>query len=595
MASFGEREVLVCAMLAPTIVLCVCRVSAESVPSQCRPPNRGRIPGDSVHALPLPVNEEHASFAAFAVDGDLVNDVIATTSANTVADRVVWFRNEGGASPTWAKYSIRNSSGGYCDSVAVADVDGDGRLDVVTTDGMSATGNTVWYSNQPWSPSAWSAYTIAVGNGARLDAVAVTDMDGDGRVDVLRSASYSIVWYKNGGGVPPVWGPPQTLSPSASWSIQSLAVGDISGDGGAMDVVYGGSSAQGSLTWLKGSGGEVNGTLPSWAAATLSSATSIRSLQLTDVDGDGRLDVLAVAASSGQAMWYQNQGAGSGGRLLWGDWRPFNIASVAAVSSMHAVDLTGDGFVDLITVASGGGQVATYTSSALCEAGAYGAVGGSAPCLPCPPGRYSPTRGHDICTPCPGGRYGVGVGSVGLLADSTACPGTCPGGFACPSGTPSALAMAACPRGRYSLPAAGTCSPCPGGRYGAAIAQANITCSGGCGPGFACPPGATEPLICPPGRSSDPGAAVCTTLLPATNPPAMVEVVVSSASGPYRGLRVARIDDDERVDLVVFNLGAHRIEWCRNDGGTPLTWTNFTVAATIATALPFGLATADIG
>jgi hypothetical protein len=71
--------------------------------------------------------------------------------------------------------------------------------------------------------------------------------------------------------------------------------------------------------------------------------------------------------------------------------------------------------------------------------------------------------------------------------------------------------------------------------------------------------------MCPPGRFSDPGAAVCTTLLPAANPPAMVEVVVSSASGPYQGLRVARIDDDGRVDLVVFNSGARRIEWCRNE------------------------------
>jgi hypothetical protein len=60
----------------------------------------------------------------------------------------------------------------------------------------------------------------------------------------------------------------------------------------------------------------------------------------------------------------------------------------------------------------------------------------------------------------------------------------------------------------------------------------------------------------------------------------MNESIVSSNPGTYQRVCVANIDADGRPDVLTFNAAATRIEWCRNEGGTPVTWTNFTVVVT---------------
>jgi hypothetical protein len=89
-------------------------------------------------------------------------------------------------------------------SVFAADVDGDGRLDV-----LSASLNDdkiAWYRNGGGSPVVWTPHTITTAaDGAR--SVYAVDVDGDGRLDVLSASENdnTIAWYKNGGGTPVAW------------------------------------------------------------------------------------------------------------------------------------------------------------------------------------------------------------------------------------------------------------------------------------------------------------------------------------------------------------------------------------------------------
>ncbi|GLW29440.1 FG-GAP repeat domain-containing protein [Actinoplanes regularis] len=60
-------------------------------------------------------------------------------------------------------------------------------------------------------------------------------------------------------------------------------------------------------------------------------------VQAVDVDGDGRLDLVASGLTNGEVVWYQNPG-----------WQRRTIATLQKPVALEAADLTGDGRPDLV-------------------------------------------------------------------------------------------------------------------------------------------------------------------------------------------------------------------------------------------------------
>ena len=122
-------------------------------------------------------------------DGDL--DIV---SASQNDDTIAWYENDGAANPSWTAADIATSAG-VAQSVFVADMDGDGDLDIVSA---SYNDDTIaWYENDGAANPSWTAADIATSaDGAR--SVYVADMDGDGDLDIV-SASYvddTVAWYE---------------------------------------------------------------------------------------------------------------------------------------------------------------------------------------------------------------------------------------------------------------------------------------------------------------------------------------------------------------------------------------------------------------
>ncbi|MGB0152373.1 MAG: FG-GAP repeat domain-containing protein, partial [Candidatus Poseidoniaceae archaeon] len=131
-------------------------------------------------------------------DGDL--DIV---SASLLDDTIAWYENDGAANPSWTAADIATSADGAY-SVYVADMDGDGDLDIVSA---SAYDDTIaWYENDGAANPSWTAANIATSaDSAR--SVYVADMDGDGDLDIV-SASFdddTIAWYENDGAANPSW------------------------------------------------------------------------------------------------------------------------------------------------------------------------------------------------------------------------------------------------------------------------------------------------------------------------------------------------------------------------------------------------------
>jgi len=255
---------------------------------------------------------------------------------------------------------VTYDSGGYdAFSVAVADVNGDGKPDLVVANVCASSNCTsggavsVLLGNGDGTFQAAKSYGSG---GEDAYSVAVEDVNGDGKPDLL-VANYCAdsecltngnvgVLLGNGGGTF------QAAVPysSGAYHTVSVAVGDVNGDGkpDLMVASYCASSsncADGSVGVLLGNG---NGTFQ--AAVNYSSGGyEAQSVAVADVNGDGKLDLIAanaICAPSGCAT-------GSAGVLLGngdGTFQPamaFESGGFSA-ESVAVADVNGDGKPDLL-------------------------------------------------------------------------------------------------------------------------------------------------------------------------------------------------------------------------------------------------------
>jgi hypothetical protein len=107
---------------------------------------------------------------------------------------IEWWRNPGGGSTgltagaggngLWQKHAV-GSTINMAKMIEAVDVNNDGRLDVVATDSENADSGLFWFE-APADPvnGKWTRHDIAKGyNG--LDSMSVADMNGDGRPDIV--------------------------------------------------------------------------------------------------------------------------------------------------------------------------------------------------------------------------------------------------------------------------------------------------------------------------------------------------------------------------------------------------------------------------
>jgi hypothetical protein len=183
--------------------------------------------------------------------------------------------------------------------VGSADLNGDGETDLIFQD--SNTGNlSYWLMNRTHQMSVGDI--VPKNPGANWQAVGVADIDRDGYADIVFQNSVSgdiYVWFLRG---PTVIGGNYlpAKNPGAGWKV--VAVGDLNNDG-QPDIVFQNSATGNIYVWYLrygtlASGGFVNppNPGPGWSVAGL-----------TDIDRDGRLDLLFQNASTGQvAYWLLN-------------------------------------------------------------------------------------------------------------------------------------------------------------------------------------------------------------------------------------------------------------------------------------------------
>ncbi|MGC2057556.1 MAG: VCBS repeat-containing protein, partial [Candidatus Sulfotelmatobacter sp.] len=302
--------------------------------------------------------------ASSSAMGDLNGDGLADlVVANQCASNAscggsvgVLMSNGDGSFQAPASYS---TIGADASSVALADVNGDGHLDIlvanqcVSASNCSSSGVVVLLGNGDGTFQPGVSYSVA---GSNAYSIAAADLNGDGKLDLVAAEQCSSNNNCNAGSVAVLLGNGDgTFQSSVAYNSGGLyafgvAVADLNGDGHPDLVVSNyclsnSSCTYGTVDVLLGNG---DGTFQSAVSYNSGGYYSI-AVKVADLNGDGKADLIVASLCNDNS----NCDLGSVGVLLGNGDGTFQAASSYSAGgrsaySAAAADVNGDGKLDVV-------------------------------------------------------------------------------------------------------------------------------------------------------------------------------------------------------------------------------------------------------
>jgi hypothetical protein len=289
----------------------------------------------------------HVRTADFDRDGDI--DVVAADHRN---GNLFYYENPGrGPSKErrWPRHLVDDKAVG-AHAVAIGDLNGDGRIDVVASGEKEATPpeSVYWYAcpAKPNETERWPKYVLGPGQGGGLAHYpGIGDVNGDDKPDIVHAAKSAEggEWYR-------LWLQPN--DPTQPWTLREIGknyvqatniqVADVNRDGTADLIATQGHHV--GLLWFEGPDMK-----PHYVDQTLKSP---HTLAVADIDGDGDIDFATCAFESKVLAWFENDGHGIFAR--------HDISTNQEAYDLVARDVDRDGDLDLIVAGRGSENVTWY-------------------------------------------------------------------------------------------------------------------------------------------------------------------------------------------------------------------------------------------
>jgi hypothetical protein len=233
-------------------------------------------------------------------------------------------------------------------SVTAADVNGNGKVDLISANWNSNTGNTLSVLTNNGSGGFVLASSPVTGKGP--NSVAAADINGDGKLDLISAnradSTVSVLTNNGSGGFVLAGTYPVGNAP------YFVAAADVNGDG-KLDLITAnyGEGAGNTLTVLTNNGSGIFGS-----NATINVGNAPICVAATDVNGDGKVDLISANNKGNSLSILTNNG--SGGFVL-----ATNLSVGSGPNWVTAADVNGDGRVDLISANGGNNTLSVLTNA----------------------------------------------------------------------------------------------------------------------------------------------------------------------------------------------------------------------------------------
>jgi hypothetical protein len=248
----------------------------------------------------------------------------------------------------WVEHNVHGGSVGGCDGQKLADVNGDGLMDVVVAHDVNGGGASL-HIHPGYDKATTQWPFVFCSAGGTVEGVGVADLDGDGALDMISAVQ--------GGGMAIHWAPAdkEDLLDPSKWETVDIPnssggfdviVGQIDGKNGP-DII-GGSAFP--MVWYESPANPRD--IGAWKAHEMYSQYSgkVRTFLFVDMNEDGFRDVLFTPGKIG-TYWLENPGPGP---AVYEHWTPHLVyEGNGSMCFGWPADLDGDGIRDFVSSSGG--------------------------------------------------------------------------------------------------------------------------------------------------------------------------------------------------------------------------------------------------
>jgi hypothetical protein len=305
------------------------------------------------------------------LNGDGRNDLLVANESSVTLSVLLNATAAGATAPNFAAQQTV-ATGSYPTAVVAGDVNGDGRPDLAVSNGNSNTVSVLLNTTAPGATIASFAPGQTFATAGEPRGLAVADVNGDGRPDLAVTTSgfgspLADVFLNTTapGSTTPSFAPQQTFGSQASYGYHGLAVADINGDGKPdLAVAYGDTRLlDGLVSVLLNTRVPTTGVASFAPPRTFAAGYGAFQPAVGDFNGDGKPDVAVVDVSA----------PNGGVSVLLNTTPPGATAPSFATRQTFATgrnpecvavgDFNGDGKADLAIANSGDGTVSVLLNT----------------------------------------------------------------------------------------------------------------------------------------------------------------------------------------------------------------------------------------